>query len=77
MQNMIDKQQQKVLQVANSILPNVTSEDIRNPQDFPALFNDAVFNYEDGILTGYLSMQMALRSYFSKVNDETKTNSNH
>ncbi len=66
LQSMIQKQQQKVLNVANSILPNVTHEDIRNPQDFPALFDDAVFNYEDGILTGYLSVQMALRSYFSK-----------
>ena len=41
---------------------DATPEDIRNPQDFPELSTDALFNYEDGILTGYLSMQTALRS---------------
>ena len=66
MQDMIEIQKQKTLDVANSIVPNVTHEDIRNPQDFPALFDHAIFNYEDGILTGYLSMQMAIRAYFLK-----------
>jgi hypothetical protein len=59
---MVEHQQTKVLKVAREIIPDVTPEDIRNPQDFPELSADSLFNYEDGILTGYLSMQTALRN---------------
>ena len=59
-EEMIKQQETKVLKIAREILPNTTPEDIRNPQDFPELNNDIKFNYEDGILTGYLSMKVAL-----------------
>ena len=58
---MVEHQQTKVLKVAREIIPDATPEDIRNPQDFPELSADSLFNYEDGILTGYLSMQTAIR----------------
>ena len=61
-QEMVDQQLSKVLKVARELVADATPEDIRNPQDFPELSTDALFNYEDGILTGYLSMQTALRS---------------
>jgi len=59
---MVELQQTKVLKVARDIIPDATPEDIRNPQDFPQLSIDSLFNYEDGILTGYLSIQTALRN---------------
>ena len=62
LEEMVDQQQTKVLKVAREIIPDATPEDIRNPQDFPKLSADSLFNYEDGILTGYLSMQTALRN---------------
>jgi len=62
LEEMVEHQQTKVLKVAREIIPDVTPEDIRNPQDFPELSADSLFNYEDGILTGYLSMQTALRN---------------
>ena len=58
---LIEHQQTKVLKVAREIVPDATPEDIRNPQDFPDLVADTLFNYEDGILTGYLTLQTALR----------------
>ena len=61
LQELIEHQQTKVLKVAREIVPDATPEDIRNPQDFPDLVSDSLFNYEDGILTGYLSLQTALR----------------
>ena len=61
-QEMINHQQSRVLKVAREIVPNATPEDIRNPQDFPQLVADSIFNYEDGILTGYLSLQTAMRN---------------
>ena len=61
LQELIEHQQTKVLKVAREIVPDATPEDIRNPQDFPDLVKDTLFNYEDGILTGYLTLQTALR----------------
>ena len=60
LQELIKHQQTKVLKVAREIVPDATPEDIRNPQDFPDLVADTLFNYEDGILTGYLTLQTAL-----------------
>ncbi len=67
-QELIFHQQSKVLKVAREIVPDATSEDIRNPQDFPELVADTLFNYEDGILTGYLTLQTALRKQIRKEN---------
>ena len=61
-QEMVDHQRKKVLKVARELVPEATPEDILNPHDFPKLSTDTLFNYEDGILTGYLSLQKALHS---------------
>ena len=61
LKELIEHQQTKVLKVAREIVPDATPEDIRNPQDFPDLVSDTLFNYEDGILTGYLTLKTALR----------------
>ena len=60
-QELIENQQSKVLKVAREIVQDATPEDIRNPQDFPELVADSLFNYEEGILTGYLTIQTVLR----------------
>jgi hypothetical protein len=59
---MIEFQREKLLKLAREILPDVTPEDLRNPQDFPDLVKDPLFNYEDGLLAGYLAVQVAMRS---------------
>jgi hypothetical protein len=61
-EKMVEQQRNKLLKLAREIIPGATPEDIRNPQDFPQLLNDPLFNYEDGVLAGYLSVQMAWRS---------------
>jgi len=62
LQEMIEFQREKLLKLAREILPNTTPEDLRNPQDFPDLVKDPLFNYEDGLLAGYLAVQIAMRS---------------
>jgi hypothetical protein len=62
LQEMIEFQRKKLLKLSREILPNLTSEDLRNPQDFPELIKDPLFNYEDGLLAGYLAAQIAMRS---------------
>ena len=71
-QELIEHQQAKVLKVAREIVPDATPEDIRNPQDFPDLVADTLFNYEDGILTGYLTLQTALRKRSIIENPDSK-----
>ncbi len=71
-QKLIEHQQAKVLKVAREIVPDATPEDIRNPQDFPDLVADTLFNYEDGILTGYLTLLTALRKRSRTENPDSK-----
>ena len=71
LEELIEHQQAKVLKIAREIVPDVTSEDIRNPQDFPNLVADTLYNYEDGILTGYLTVQTALKKQIRIYNPDS------
>jgi hypothetical protein len=59
---MIEQQRAKVLRLAREAVPYISSEDVMNPNDFPQLKAHPTFDYEDGILAGLLSAQMALRA---------------
>ena len=59
---MIEQQECKVLQMARQIVPDLTPEDLRNPQDFAALVRDPAFNYEDGLLAGLRTAHMGIRT---------------
>lgn len=62
MLELIALQENKVLDLANKIHPGLSSEDIRNPHDFPDLIADSGWNFEDGILSGLKSAHIALRA---------------
>ena len=59
-------QQRKMLILARTILPNLTSDDIMQPNDFPQLENHPSFRYEEGVLEGILTARMA---YLAKQKD--------
>ena len=59
---MIEQQRRKVLRIGQALVPGLTSEDVLNPDGYPALDGSGQFNYEDGLLGGLLSAQMALRA---------------
>ncbi|MBZ5552992.1 MAG: hypothetical protein LAO21_09750 [Acidobacteriia bacterium] len=59
---LIEQQRAKVMLLARSLNSSLTFEDLLNPQTFPELAANPAFNYEDGILAGLLSAQMALRA---------------
>lgn len=61
-------QSKKVLDLARRLNPGLTSEDIKNPHDFPNL-NDPDWHYEDGILTGVQSVALALRALRNRQED--------
>ena len=59
---MVEQQERQLLQLARQMVPDLTPEDLRNPQDFAALGRDPEFNYEDGLLAGLRAAHMAIRA---------------
>lgn len=58
---LIEQQQKKLLQCAERIISNITSEDILQPNDYPELENHPEFRYEEGILAGMQMVAIALQ----------------
>lgn len=61
---MVRMQREKVFALARRRVPNLTADDALNPHDFPELAADANFNFEDGILSGFIQAQISLRAAF-------------
>lgn len=55
-------QQSKLLACGRRIIPTLTTDDILQPNDFPDLENHPSFRYEEGILEGIRSVQMAVKT---------------
>lgn len=62
LEEMIEAQKKSLLNMGRRIVPTLTPEDLLQPNDYPELENHPVFRYEEGILAGLLSAQMAIRS---------------
>ncbi|MFI5343223.1 MAG: hypothetical protein ACHQUC_03275 [Chlamydiales bacterium] len=59
-------QQKILLQCGRRLVPHLTDEDLLQPNDFPELENHPHFRYEEGILAGIYTLQMALRALKNK-----------
>ena len=55
-------QKKHLLAIGRRIVPLLTEEDILQPNDYPELENNPHFRYEEGILAGIQSVQMAIRA---------------
>jgi hypothetical protein len=64
---LVTLQRRKVLEAARRLNPRLTEDDIQQPQDFPELAGDPAWNYEDGLLAGYLAAQMAVRARLRRL----------
>ena len=58
---MIEQQRRKRLELAKRLDPTLTEEDLDQPHDWPALAGSWHWNYEDGVLAGLLAAQLTLR----------------
>lgn len=58
----IEGQRGQLLKCGNRLIPYLTSEDMLQPNDFPELENNPHFRYEEGLLAGMQTLQMALRA---------------
>jgi hypothetical protein len=52
LEGMCEAQRKKLLQIAARIIPNISAEDLLQPQDYPDLELHPEFRYEEGILAG-------------------------
>jgi hypothetical protein len=62
LERLISQQRAKIAEVAQDIMPHLTAEQAQNPQDYPEIAADAMYNFEDGLLAGLISARMALRT---------------
>lgn len=59
---MVDAQRNHLLKLGRKVVPTLTPEDVMQPNDYPELEENPVFRYEEGILAGLQSVQIALKS---------------
>ncbi len=60
---LIRLQQIKIKICAESIIPNLTDDDLLQPNDFPVLENNPYFRYNEGVLEGLMSAKAAFQAY--------------
>lgn len=68
LEEMVTHQRRRVLEHARRLNGRLTEDDVQQPQDFPELAGSPEWNYEDGILAGYLAAQAAIRAQLRKLN---------
>jgi hypothetical protein len=61
LEELVTMQSKNLLAIGRRIVPTLTPEDILQPNDYPELNNHPEFRYEEGILAGIQSAQMAIR----------------
>lgn len=60
MDELIEFQQKNLVKFGRSIVPDVTLDDLLQPNDFPELENHPLFRYEEGVLHGLQAAKAAL-----------------
>ncbi len=51
-ERMVAFERNKLLKLANRLLPSLAAEDILQPQDFPELEQNPEFRYQEGVCIG-------------------------
>jgi len=62
-EELIAAQRKKLLKYGQRMIPHITEDDLLQPNDFPELENHPVFRYEEGVLEGLMTAQMAFLSW--------------
>lgn len=60
---LIEFQKKQLLKTGRRIIPHLTSDDLLQPNDFRELEFNPHFRYEEGILAGIQTAQMALSAF--------------
>ena len=59
---MVEAQRARLREIARRIAPGLSEDDLLQPHDHAALASHPDFNFEDGVLAGYLAVLAALRA---------------
>jgi hypothetical protein len=62
LEELADMHQKALLRLGRRIVPTLTPEDMLQPNDYPELDTHPEFRYEEGMLAGVKTAQMALRA---------------
>ncbi|MFN8542672.1 MAG: hypothetical protein U0807_00455 [Candidatus Binatia bacterium] len=62
LEEMVAQQERKLQALGARLAPELTAEDLLQPQDYAVLRESGEFNYEDGILAGLRAAAIALRA---------------
>ncbi len=62
-----EQQGRSLLQLGRRIVPTLTPEDVLQPNDYPELEHHPEFRYEEGVLAGIQTIQMALRALHNEA----------
>lgn len=62
LQELIEYQNKELLKLGRRIVPTLTPEDMLQPNDYRVLENHPAFRYEEGVLAGLQTVQMAFRA---------------
>jgi len=61
---LVEGQKKTLLALGRRVVPTLTTEDMLQPNDYPALEYHPEFRYEEGVLAGLQTAQMALRAEY-------------
>jgi hypothetical protein len=59
---MISSQRTRLVELARRIAPRLSEDDLMQPHDHDEIASHPDFQFEDGILAGYLAVRAALRA---------------
>lgn len=59
---MVEAQRVRLMELARRIDPSLSADDLMQPHDHPKVAGHPDFQFEDGILAGYLAVRAALRA---------------
>lgn len=62
LEEMIAVQRERVLALGRRLAPELSPDDLLQPHDHPRLAGNPDFNFEDGVLAGYLAFRAAFRA---------------
>lgn len=60
LKELVEMQELRLLKCGRRIIPSLTTDDILQPNDFQELEHHPIFRYEEGVLEGVRTVQMAL-----------------
>ncbi|PIS01624.1 MAG: hypothetical protein COT84_01380 [Chlamydiae bacterium CG10_big_fil_rev_8_21_14_0_10_35_9] len=63
------QQHTRLRKLAQNYVPNITDEDLLQPNDYPQLENHPLFRYEEGFLHGIQSVHSALNALLNERED--------